>query len=98
VSFRLAHNRDREADYSATPPRRSGRTVFPYPAPQVNDSLSDAKLNYLQLLLFVQVLFPFLNSPLCGINVSLVQSINLTSYFPTVDRSDGTSPPTIGTI
>lgn len=31
---------------------------FPYPAPQINDSLSDAKINYLHFLLFVQVLFP----------------------------------------
>lgn len=52
----------------------------------------------LRHLLFVPILFPFSRFLCCKTNVSLEQAINLTSYFPTVGRSDGTSPPTCGTI
>ena len=65
------------------PPRRSGRTVFPYPAPQINDSLSDAKITICNCCYLSKLCF-HVTFHLSRINVSLAQSINLTSNFPPI--------------
>ena len=81
------------ADYSANPLADPDKWFSPAlgRTPQVNDSLS---VMFVICPSFVTIYC----SLYCRTNVSPKQAINLASYFPTVGRSDGTSPPTRGTI
>jgi hypothetical protein len=89
---------DRMADYSANPLADPDKQISRIRLLKLMICYLMRKLKLFAFSAICPSFVPIFLFPQCGFNVSLVQSINLTSYFPTVDRSDGASPPTCGTI